>query len=330
MAVLAVVSYAPGAGKTAVSSALVRLARDAGKTAAVYKPVGQAGDNDPAAYEKLLGQRMNGAARITEGSFLDEALSGIQSSAADLASSSDLVIVEVSSALSEGDSVRLVEALDATVVAVVAYRPDIQSADVARAAGAYGGRLAGVVINGRTLYKGHDTETRLLPETKEAGVTVLGVVPEDRTMLGVTVGQIASYLDGRNITDVDGMDRLVEHFQAGGLGLDRGSDYFGILARKAVIIRSDRPDLQMAALTSPMACLMLTMGIEPIEYVYYEAEEQDVPVILVDHDTIPAMELLHGIHERARFDHPDKLARFTHLLKEHTDIATLLGESTVP
>ena len=143
-------------------------------------------------------------------------------------------------------------------------------------------------------------------------------------MLGVTVAGIAAYLDGRNITDVDGMDRLVEHFQAGGLGLDRGTDYFEILDRKAVIMRGDRPDVHMAALRTPMACMVLTMGIEPIEYVYYEAEEQDVPIILVDQDTIPAMESLHGIHERARFDHPDKLARFTQLLKEHTDVATLL------
>ena len=232
--------------------------------------------------------------------------------------------MEVSSALPESDSARLVEALDATVVAVVGYRPDLQGADLARPAGAYGDRLAGVVINGRTQYKGHDTETRLLPSADEAGVRVLGVVPEDRTLLGVTVADIAAHLGGRNITDVEGMDRLVEHFQAGGFGLDRGSEYFGILDRQAVIIRGDRPDVQMAALTTPMACLMLTMGIEPIEYVYYEAEEQDVPIILVDHDTIPAMEALHDIHERARFDHPDKLARFTELLSEHTDLSSLL------
>ena len=73
MAVLAVVSDSPGAGKTAFCSALVRLARDRGKTAAVYKPVGPAEDPDAAAYEKLLGQRMNGASRLTEGEAVGEA-----------------------------------------------------------------------------------------------------------------------------------------------------------------------------------------------------------------------------------------------------------------
>ena len=326
MAVLAVVSDSPGAGKTALSAALADLARDSGKTAVVYKPVGPVEDPDHAAYEKLLCQSINGAVRLTEGESLGESVAGIQASAAALAERNDLVIVEVSSALPESDAARLVEALDATVVAVTAYRPDLQGSDVAKAVAIYGSRLAGVVINSRTLYKGHDTETQLVPSAEQAGVWVLGVIPEDRTLLGITVAEIAAYLDGRNITDVDGMDRLVEHFQVGGLGLDRGTDYFGILERKAVIIRGDRPDLQMPALTTPMACLMLTMGIEPIEYVYYEAEEQDVPIIIVDQDTIPAMESLHGIHERARFDHPDKLARFTHLLKEHTEVATLLVE----
>ena len=324
MAVLAVVSDSPGAGKTAVSSALARLARDSGKTAAVYKPVGPADDPDPIAYERLLGQAMNGAARLPEGESLGEAISGIQGSAASLAESNDLVIVEVSSALSEGDSARLVEALDARVVAVVGYRPDLEAPEITGATSVYGGRLAGVVINGLTRYKGHDTESRLLPSVERAGVNVLGVIPEDRTLLGITVAEVASYLDGRNITDVDEMDRLVEHFQVGGLGLDRGTDYFDLLERKAVVVRGDRPDIQMPALRTPMACLMLTMGIEPIEYVLYEAEEQEVPIILVDQDTIPAMESLHGIHERARFDHPDKLARFTHLLKEHTDITNLV------
>ena len=325
MAVIAVVSDSPGAGKTAVCLALARLAQDGGKTAAVYKPVGPADDHDPAAYAKLLGQGMNGAARLTEGEALGDGMSGIRASADALAEGSDVVIVEVSSVLPDGDSASLVEALDARVVGVVAYRPDLQGADVAGAAGTYGERLAGVVINGRTRYKGHDTETRLVPSAEEAGVRVLGVAPEDRTMLGVTVAEIASYLDGRNITEVDGMDRLVEHFQVGGLGLDRGTDYFDILDRKAVVIRGDRPDVQMAALKTPMACLMLTMGIEPIEYVYYEAEEQDVPIILVKQDTIPAMESLHGIHERARFDHPDKLARFTQLMREHVDVADLVS-----
>ena len=120
MAVLAVVSDSPGAGKTAVSSALARLARDSGKKAAVYKPVGPSGDPDPASYEKLLGQAMNGAARLAEGESLAGAISGIQASAATLAESSDVVIVEVSSALSQNDSASLVDGVDATVVGVAA------------------------------------------------------------------------------------------------------------------------------------------------------------------------------------------------------------------
>ena len=170
-----------------------------------------------------------------------------------------------------------------------------------------------------------DTESRLLPSVEGAGVNVLGVIPEDRTLLGITVAEIADYLGGRNITDVDEMDRLVEHFQVGGLGLDRGTDYFDLLERKAVVVRGDRPDIQMPALRTPMACMMLTMGIEPIEYVRYEAEQEEVPVMVVSTDTLATMEALDTLIDGARFDHPLKLERFTDLVRERIDVPALLG-----
>ena len=54
---------------------------------------------------------------------------------------------------------------------------------------------------------------------------------------------------------------------------------------KAVIVRGDRPDLQMAALNTSTACIVLTKGVEPIEYVRYEAEQEEVSLIVVETDT---------------------------------------------
>ena len=64
----------------------------------------------------------------------------------------------------------------------------------------------------------------------------------------------------------------------GGWGLDAGELYFGLRESKAVIVRGDRPDMQMAALTTPTTCMLLTQGIEPIEYVRNEAELEEVPI----------------------------------------------------
>jgi hypothetical protein len=59
--------------------------------------------------------------------------------------------------------------------------------------------------------------------------------------------------------------------------------------------------------------LVLTQGIEPIEYVYYEAKELEIPMILVSTDTHETMDLIPGIVDKAKFDHPRKL---NHALKE--------------
>ena len=94
---------------------------------------------------------------------------------------------------------------------------------------------------------------------------------------------------------------------------------------RAVIVRGDRPDIQMGALYNQTACLVLTRGIEPIEYVKYEAEQEEVSVMVVSTDTLATMDALNNITDRARFDHPLKLEAFVGLLEEHVDLPALLG-----
>ena len=109
------------------------------------------------------------------------------------------------------------------------------------------------------------------------------------------------------------------------MGLDSGEVYFGTRDSKAVIVRGDRPDVQMSALTTSTLCLVLTGGIEPIEYVLYEAELEEVPVAVVPAETLDAMAALDGLSARARFDHPAKLERLSELVGGHVDVDALYG-----
>ena len=93
---------------------------------------------------------------------------------------------------------------------------------------------------------------------------------------------------------------------------------------KAVLIRGDRPDIQMSALATPTACLISTQGMEPIEYVRYEAEEEEVAIMIVEDDTLTTMASLGALMENARFDHPDKVKKYAELLDEHLDYPKLL------
>jgi BioD-like phosphotransacetylase family protein len=154
-------------------------------------------------------------------------------------------------------------------------------------------------------------------------MVTLGVIPEDRTLLSVSVGRLATHLGGRYLIGEELPDRLVEHFLVGINGMDAAGEYYGLRDRKAVIVPGDRPDIQMAVLQTPTACLLLTRGIEPIEYVTTEAELEEVPIVLVESDTHATMAALNTIQESARFDHPAKLERYSELLDQHVDTAAI-------
>ena len=92
--------------------------------------------------------------------------------------------------------------------------------------------------------------------------------------------------------------------------LDWGPHYFGSKENVGVVVRGDRPDVQLAALqTDTVRALVLTKGIPPIEYVYYEANQRGIPVVVVPDDTAAAAAKLDSLLPLIEFDHEDKLKR---------------------
>jgi len=331
MAVLYVASEDEGAGKTALCATLARLVADQGRRAAVFKPLsgeGLAQDSDPdvAVYEKLLGQAAEGWPLAASDRRLDaDFLGRIESVLADVSAGADVVIIEGSSALSRERTERLARALGASVVLVARYEHDLSAGGLSGWKQQMGELLAGVLINGLTVHMGHEARTHLMPAVESEGLTSFGLVPEDRRLLGVSVRQLADHLGGRFIVCEEKADALVEHVMVGGMGMDPGEYYFIERENKAVISRGDRPDIHMSALATPTACLVLTKGIEPIEYVKYEAEQEEVSVMVVETDTLETMGAVDSLIDRARFDHPLKLERYGELLKQHGDLPGLLG-----
>ena len=142
-------------------------------------------------------------------------------------------------------------------------------------------------------------------------------------MLSVTVQQIADYLGGRWVQEPVNTDEHVEHFLIGGNIMDSGPNYFGRHRNQAVITRADRPDIQMASLVGDTKCLVLTGGTEPIEYIRVEALQHDVPLILVDQNTLSTAERLGGLLERPGPLSVQKVRRFNHLVQEHLQLEPL-------
>ena len=237
----------------------------------------------------------------------------------------DILIAEGDSSLSHEEAGKLVDELNAVVLAVIGYRRDLSAGDLAVWRERHGDRLVGFVINGLTRYLGTETREGLLSEALSQDLPVLGVVPEDRRMLGVTVAQLSRHLSGSFLVDGEGVGGLVEHFMVGCMGMDPGETHFGLRENEAVIIRGDRPDIQMAALATSPACLILTKGIDPIEYVTNEAELEGVPVISVSTNTLATMDAVADVIDGAQFDHPLKLERYRQLVEENVDLTAVFG-----
>lgn len=340
MAILQISANRSGAGKTSLAAALLLHLASEGQRVAYYKPFSPAGEDDLDA--EFLSQHLTAESAsspapstsplptmLAAGATPEEPLlAAARSHAAHLESRSDLVLVEGPDlADPQGEpwtlALALSSALESRVLLLFWYTKDLTAAMIADACKPFGGRLAGVIINGVTAYRTRDAADGLAAELRAHGVPILGTVSEDRAMLGVSVQQIADYLGGRWVQEPENTDAHVERLLIGGNIMDAGPTYFGRYPNQAVVTRAARPDIQMASLTSDIVCLVLTGGDEPAEYVKAEAMQRGVPMILVDGSTMETAEALGGLLDIATARTEHKIRRFLYLLQRGVDLEAL-------
>ena len=330
MAVLCVTSLRQGEGKTALSSGLARLLMGQGRAVHAFNPLRIAGGDDEGRDSAFLAS-LTGSTPPAGWPLTVQAGGSLPQDAAQAISDASVpdhdTIIEAP-ALDEGtDAAPLVQslagALDARVLLVVRYSLDLTAEQIMEAASGFAGRLAGVVVNRIFKYRAQDAQTRLAEALQSQDIPVLALLPEDRRLQAVTVDRIAEHLNGEYFLGQDKKDQLFDNVLIGGIVLDNGVEYFGINHTKAVLVRADRPDIQMAALQTPTRCLVLTGGHRPIQYIEHEAREEEVPVILVQQGTLEASRQLDTLFDGASVHHPDKADAFADLLQRHADLDAL-------
>ena len=331
MAIVYIASDKPGAGKTALASALAARLSAAGKRVGYFKPFSATPDDDADTafvYSNVLPPADKSAWPATSkapDSLDDQVLQ--EGTSQQLSQSIEAVLANTDVVFMEGVSLSntkdkssqilnsLPELADAKVLLIMQYSPSLTAERVLEACQPFAQNLIGVVLNHVTRYKEREVRLNLAPAIETKGIKVLGAIPEDRLMLSVTVGQMAQHLDGRWVLGQEKDQDIVENFLIGGNIMDSGINYFGRMDNKAVIVRGDRPDIQLAALSVPTTCLFLTGGHEPIQYVYHEAEQQEVPLVVVSSDTISTSHALDSVLESSTVHHPKKLKRFQELVE---------------
>lgn len=323
MAVLLVTSDRPGAGKTSMALALAASAEKMGRKALVYKPFSEYEiDEDSRMFARLANPALDRwpqpVADTAKFDQIDDLLGSLESMDS---TAETLTILELESSRGAEWVGQVADRLNAHTLVIAQAHSGLRAADLSDWKEALTDRLVGVLVNGATRYMGTEASESIAPSFGEAEIELIGIVPEDRALLSVTVDQIRAGLDGRYVVDEGDVNSPIEHFQVGCMSLDSGELRFGLYDRNAVIVRGDRPDIQMSALNASVSCLVLTGGIDPIEYISYEAQEEETPVMVVEPDTLSTMSMLNDVTTSARMDTAAKVARFTELLEVHADLS---------
>jgi BioD-like phosphotransacetylase family protein len=327
LAALYVTSLQAGAGKTAVCAGLAKHLQAAGKRVGYFKPLvaairGEVADSDAEFIKKILA--LGEAAADLCPVIAREGLADKIKKAYDkVAKNKDVVIVEGVWRLRPGakptePAAEVAGALGAKVIAIEPYSEGLTGTKLTADYGDFGESLLGVVVNKVPLRR-----LEIVSERLSGGVVVLGVFPEDRVLFGPTVGELAEQVQGEILNHAEKSDEVVENLMLGGMIVDPGPDYFGRKANKAAILRSDRPDMQLAALETSPRCLVLSGGVKPTYRVRTHAEEKGIPLILTRNDTNSIVNTIELALGRPRFNQVKKLPRLLEIMEEHFDFGAV-------
>jgi BioD-like phosphotransacetylase family protein len=185
-----------------------------------------------------------------------------------------------------------------------------------------GDRLAGLILN-KTPQK---RQERLRADLQTAGVPLIGVLPEDRLLAAPVLSDVAAALSATpehftNGTGLSPLDRPV----IATISADPGQAHFAHYDASAVIVRSDKPDLQLAALNAGATCLIVTGGLPILSYVLERAEEDEIPLLRTGLDTLATVRVIEGLFAGKPFAGGEaKVNRIATLLSS-VDAASLVG-----
>ena len=316
------------AGKTAICAGVGKqLLRD-GKKVGFFKPI-------IADSEKVSMEDANSDAEFIKHIFnleepvdylcpvitdQDKLVNNIKEAYAKVSQGKDVVIVEGISEQSQA-SYQIAEALDASVIIVEGYSKDLPK--VKNGYKDFGEHLLGVVLNKVPRSRLEYVRNELSAQFGETGVNILGVLPEERALSALTVGELAENIQGEILNSSERSEELVENFMLGAMCVDHGPEYFGRKANKAVVVRSERPDMQLAALETSMRCLVLSGNTAPVPAVSYSAEAKGIPIVIAKEDPVGIVASVEDTLGKTRFNQVKKLPRITEIMEQHFDFKAL-------
>lgn len=325
MAALYITSPQAGAGKTMVCAGLGRYLKSKGKKVGFFKPLvaaieSKTADSDTDFLKHILSLKepledlcpvIGGGGKLAE---------KVKKMYAKVARGKDIVIIEGVWRQRPGGapveaSYEIARALGAKVIIVESYSAGLFKTNFSDKYQGFGKDLLGVVIN-----KVPMSHMEAVPGL---GEMVLGVIPEDRTLLSLSVAELAEIVEGKIINEAGKSAELVENYMLGALVVDSGLGYFSRKDNKAVVVKGERPDMQLAALETSTKCLVISGDSSPVYDVRRSAEDKAIPVIVTAEDTTSVMDSVERALGMTKFNQEAKLPRLAGIIKQRFDFEAL-------
>lgn len=252
--------------------------------------------------------------------------------AAEIAGSGkDVLLLEGGASLREGHAVGLPTPLVAAelgshILVIVKFRDEIRVLDDALASQArLGEAMSGILINRVPESKLSFVRETAAPFLEKKGVPVFGILPEQRGLEALTVGELINALNAQVLTKNPNLQALVETLTVGAMTVDAALSRFRQQVNKAVITGGDRTDIQLAALETSTTCLILTGNLHPSPLIIKQAEQFGVAILLVSMNTMETVEAVEKIFGKTRLGQATKLQQFEALMNAHIDYERLCG-----
>jgi BioD-like phosphotransacetylase family protein len=297
---LYIIAGEEGAGKTAVCAGLAINLLNTGKKVGYLNLQGKGKEGDTRLMKQVPGlEIIGGEPNPTKGR--------------------DVVLAEAGAGKEVGEKTK---ELKAGVIIVEAYNG--QPAKSPGPYKAFGESLLGIIVNKVPQGLLKTVKEEVAARCEAEGTKALGLIPEDRVLLAITVGELAECIGGKIINHAEKSDELVENYMLGAMVVGSGLDYFGRKKNKAAIIRGERLDMQLAALETPTSCLVLSGTSEPPTYrALLKAETRGIPVITTQTNVNDIITNIENTLAKSRLDNEKKLTKLAETVKQNLDIKAL-------
>ena len=191
-------------------------------------------------------------------------------------------------------------------------------------------KLVGIVLNAVNPDDVGEIKQTVVPALEALGINVYGVMPRSPLLRSVTVGELVRRLEARVICCEERLELMVETLSIGAMNVNSAMEFFRRRRNMAVVTGADRTDIQLAALEASTQCLILTGAGEPLPQLINRAEELDVPLLKVDHDTLSTVEVIEQAFGHVRLHEVVKASYAFRLVEEHCDLDLLLEKIGFP